>query len=496
MKNKKGFTLIEIIIAITLIVLIGGVTTTLVIKSNNNKKTLEEITKKVLEAANVFIETEKDELGNYYSKGINSGGKGVRIPLNTLVDKGYVKESDSNEIKKLSKLTDSDYYVLLVDGDYPEKQDYCKTGALLTIASWTIDDTKKDKPIYLCDYETTNAGEDFINTLLNAYGGESKIPTLTDEQIKNDFIVSSKKTGPSTNTFTTDQMYEIIQGTDGNAGHWDYITYQYTDGINIEVIETECKSNGLFKKKPIEKDGKIITTYYYRGDVADNYINNNARILNFTVTKTSGDIESITFKTVANVSNMGWKGCELTKINEISEKNKVFKCLYNDYEEFNKYSIYPENLNFEILSSKETFEAGIFNISSKYNLKILFDDEEILSVYSDESHYPKQFYYFSNNSFLGDTSGLIYDNENSKFYYISNKKIIHENGGLLFTLKGFLLNADSTLINDLNNEMSAKSTITLNAKGIHSFSGTGTKNNPYILNCNVKDKSNVEVCKF
>ena len=83
--NKRGFTLIEIIICLVFIVGIGTVSTIIVVKNNNYNDKLVEITKKIVDAANVYINIEKDGNGNTYQNGILKGGKGVYISLEKLL---------------------------------------------------------------------------------------------------------------------------------------------------------------------------------------------------------------------------------------------------------------------------------------------------------------------------------------------------------------------------------------------------------------------------
>jgi len=298
--KKNGFTLIELIVCVTLLVLITGIITSLVIKENNSKKNLENITKEVLEAVNIFLETEKDEKGNTYNKGINSGGKALRIPLDTLTDKGYVNKTKSEEIKKLAKLSnDSDYYILIADGDYNieslnNETDYCKNNAQLIIASWTIDETKKKDPIYLCDYEikpsqNINSGENLKKELLSVYN-ETELNAINQK------------------------VYRHIT-TDDN-GLYD-----------AESIMVENEKNGLFYRYVND-----IKTYFYTGNVEDNYLKvygDIYRIISFTDDELILILENpvaintfydenviahimtgINYKFCENVSDSGWKACK------------------------------------------------------------------------------------------------------------------------------------------------------------------------------------------
>lgn len=165
MKNKKGFTLIEIIIAISLIAVIG--TSVFLISLNNikksNKERLEKLHNQILNAANVFIFNEKDEEGVNYNSAINIGAKGVKIPITYLVNKGYIDEKTVSEVYKLEKLDNSkNYFVLAVNGGSENNQDYCDAGDITFTLSWM----DEDKPIYLCKaYKKYTETKETVNNI-------------------------------------------------------------------------------------------------------------------------------------------------------------------------------------------------------------------------------------------------------------------------------------------------------------------------------------------
>ena len=146
--GKRGFTLIEIIVCVAIlsIVSIG----TILIVTNNDGTDLNKITNKILESANLFVSIEKDIDGNIYRDEILDDRKGIKIPLKTLVNKGYVSDEDAKEIydKKSSLLTEDakDFYVLFLAGS-GEENDYCEIGQITSIASWM----EEEGPVYLCN---------------------------------------------------------------------------------------------------------------------------------------------------------------------------------------------------------------------------------------------------------------------------------------------------------------------------------------------------------
>ncbi len=176
--NKKGFTIIEIIICLGIITLIGTISTVVLLK-NNKDKNIEKITKNILDAAKVFANVEKDEDGNNYISEIKKGRGGVKISLSVLVNKGYIKKEDANVIynkyKDTKKLgNNEDYYVLLLDGSESKTDSYyCENNEYQLEASWNIE---TDKTLYLCsnrsksnilNIEEFNDNDALINKILN-----------------------------------------------------------------------------------------------------------------------------------------------------------------------------------------------------------------------------------------------------------------------------------------------------------------------------------------
>lgn len=160
---KKGFTIIEIIISISLLLIIG--ISTIFLYSKNNKS-LNEITKSILEAANLYIKTEVDEKGNIYINKVKSGNKGVKIPLSNLVNKGYIEDSVQKKVIELSnKGNNYNYYVMLLNGNGETEKDYCDDNAIVSIASWIDED--KDKDIYLCNYNDNKDNNGIYNKIIN-----------------------------------------------------------------------------------------------------------------------------------------------------------------------------------------------------------------------------------------------------------------------------------------------------------------------------------------
>ena len=219
---KKGFTLVEIIISITLLLLMGtGVTFFFVNK--NLDKNLENTTNKILEAANLYVRTEVDDNGELYLNRVMNSAKGVKITLTNLVEKGYIDKSLKDDINDNigTPANNEDYYVMFLKGE-GEKNKYCDDGSTIILASWTI---AKDKDIFLCDNLKSN-----VNILDLHKNTKMKVSL-------NKFAVSK-------------EFYDSV----ADANKDSYLTYQ---------------ENGPFTY--YNESTKVIYTYY-RGAVDNNYV--------------------------------------------------------------------------------------------------------------------------------------------------------------------------------------------------------------------------------
>lgn len=101
MKNKKGFTLIEIIaviVLLTVISLIVFISVTTVIK-NNKLKQLKVFSDNLTNAAEVYMADKKDEFSNF-----NKVGDITVITSSEMIEAGYIDENMDNPTGK--ELTD------------------------------------------------------------------------------------------------------------------------------------------------------------------------------------------------------------------------------------------------------------------------------------------------------------------------------------------------------------------------------------------------------
>ena len=158
MKNKKGFTLIEIIVSISLMILIGiGSFFTINLINKKEDNNLE----KLINAANVYLNIETDENGITYENGLLNGGVGVSIPIKVLLQSGYITE---DYVKTLEKYEDgfnreTSYLLAAI---YSTESSECNGNMISFTGNWSVSLTE---PVYICPYSIE--GETKKQTLYN-----------------------------------------------------------------------------------------------------------------------------------------------------------------------------------------------------------------------------------------------------------------------------------------------------------------------------------------
>lgn len=199
MKNNKGFTIIEVIICLCLIILISGTMTAVVLtKNKNNKKHIQEVTKKIQEAASVYLSINKDN-NNSIEQNIYNGGTGYVIPLKTLINEGYVSQSYITTLKNnIKNFDENNQYLLLAE--FANSKDKCdeNVNVLEIEASWLQDENKKhDGAYYICNYQNEN--NQFHYLFLDVNGGsmtkDKLIIKSSSEDIKIDVLPRPTRNG-------------------------------------------------------------------------------------------------------------------------------------------------------------------------------------------------------------------------------------------------------------------------------------------------------------
>lgn len=421
--NKKGFTIIEIIISLTILMLISGISVITLYKNNNSE--LTNITEKIIEATNVYISIEKDNNGILYRNGINAGGKGVQIPVKTLYETGYISEEVLNTL--YNNTNKENLYVFVSNSIKNGSDTECGTNGLSYKVNWE----ETNEPIYLCPINT-NSGCPSCEEQPNECDGKDKY--ICSYNIS-EWILKHNDT-PTEIKNINDAFYSDMSFY-GDA----------VDGLAYEVQET--KHSGLFKRK--NSDGEDI--YYYRGYVDNNYaafidgyssVNNNMfRIVDFNndyiklVTEKSADLYDENNQYFLNKYN------ELNKGNLYYEENGLLNYILSNYIYSFNYATYfdPEGCKEDIKIFEKYFTETKFcmdyswsmekqsmsckqSINSKYGL-LTEEDVHYAGVHRyDDS------YFIVNNTFLttGDSTLLLSSNGDNHITLINKpNKITPDN---------------------------------------------------------------------
>ena len=318
MKNKKGFTLIEIIISLTLIILIGGTVVGLILSNNNKKEEkIMEVTRKIQEAAGVYLSINK-EIDGTIEENILKGGTGYVIPLKTLLDEGYI---GNNHIKTLEDNgididIKNDY---MLAGWFANDQQQCNDDETLISIQPNYLLEQNENPYYLCDF-TTEKKYVFYD-LNGGYFNDSNLLQVNlinkghTHTVYNGTVDTVKKDSDGNYSYTFDywSYNKNCDGTDVVNSNSDititdnkiiYACYSrqflqkevtlkdmmdaakfsnnigksaiseqacIANGIDPEVGNDNvvCKENGLFLDRD-KTNG--ITYYYFRGAVENNYV--------------------------------------------------------------------------------------------------------------------------------------------------------------------------------------------------------------------------------
>ena len=169
--KKRGFTLIEIIISISLIAIIGTISIVSIISLRKAKvENLLESNSKVLNnALEVYLEKHPEVTNN-----VNNNFKGAVVTLQVLKDEGLI------DIKGLSdKNYKENYYFLsnsvLADGNKVDESK-CENNilSLQTVTSWNLNNLNPEQIIYICPTSGSgNTTTDLVNVKNYVAKGEN-----------------------------------------------------------------------------------------------------------------------------------------------------------------------------------------------------------------------------------------------------------------------------------------------------------------------------------
>ncbi len=222
MKKKKGFTLIEIIICISLITIIG-VSMTIVIVKNNKKKEiaiLEKYSSKFENALQVYLSNHEEITYN-----LENNAKAAAITLEVLKNEGLIDKNMNIDYKKNYFLLSN--AKLLEDKTDDEDNADCDNDVVgvEVFTRWDLEKNKEGKKVmYVCPKSGDSSSTKEIKELrerINQLEKNSTSTTIYDEENPDNYIEFLVNQNTSKNAYWNDtnlwRIYnyktEIINGT-------------------------------------------------------------------------------------------------------------------------------------------------------------------------------------------------------------------------------------------------------------------------------------------
>lgn len=319
MNNKKGFTIIEIIISLTLIVLIGTIS---IIYLNKDKNSKEKNIKSILNAADVYYSTNKNNIKELLSE--NYGF--IVLNISEIKDSGLLKldyklPDNDNENEDYTKMIIFDDNYL---GENPFDIESEKIGDINFIYPYV---SNKPKMINLTKIELYDFEYDYFKR------------NSTDESILNK-ICSYNLTDNKILYF--DKDYKVtLHDYECNFNNDKKLTYHITDGekeITKDREITEITTENVLK---IMKENDELSNY-------DGKWTNKNIIYGYNA---SNEIEELK---ICGSNDMGFMDCSIA----------IENVTINDYENKVK-NIRGKIINFEKEYEPSTPIYGSYNITGK-----------------------------------------------------------------------------------------------------------------------------------
>lgn len=332
MKNKRGFTLIEIIICISLIVIIGVSATVVVLKANKTREIsiLKANEKKLENALQVYVSNHKEITTN-----LNNNAKAALVTLETLKNEGLIKDDMKVDYKE-------NYFMLSNAVLAPAGKFDCENNVIgiEVFKKWDLKELDGSKVIYICPRDN----------------GVSSNNAITN---KEDYV--AKGENPKNFVKINERLWRIVEITNGNVF---LIANDKESVIKLtpkELVSKSCTSN----------DWSVL------GECTNTSINDSKLNIKYV---TGIDV----FK--AGDTYFDYNNNWHTYINEYSNypekfRQKVFETYMPDKSSYTRYQTYETNIGLidvETLKNANSNDGNyIIDLLSKYTKN---DDEYILSV--------------------------------------------------------------------------------------------------------------------
>ena len=246
-KNKKGYTLIEIIIAIALITVIATIS---IVSITNIKKSSEA--KKLNNAFKVFDNALDVYLSNHSEiyENIQNNVEGAVITLEVLKNEGLVSDKIINPIT--NKLVDykNNYYVLadaVVDEENQDEEKLCDGRvAISVLKSWdelSKNGLDENNVIYICPRSESKTDDSKIKELEERIDRLQSAINLSDLGSKNWVIFDVNSDKSQLVSFSEDETIQDLWQVVGKSGDEIKLIYNtYADSDNSKTF-AEFKEN-------------------------------------------------------------------------------------------------------------------------------------------------------------------------------------------------------------------------------------------------------------
>ena len=340
--NRKGFTLIEIIICISMIVLIGvgsfvGIS---LVNKNLVKKGLEQITDKAVKATQVYIETNEEAKTQLYTE-----KNAIKIPIKVLINEGLLSLKGTNLSDKDIK---NKYTITALSTSTGNKKDCIDIN---TKTSW--DDSTA---IYICTYSKSDDGsggnentvvEKLISINSNQYTAKGANP--------NNWIIFNELSKKIRSDYDEEYNFKfrIVSIDNGNVSLIPFMESNYY----IKNGKGYCKniSNTANNQRALSDLGSCMYGFNFEflnncfvkmNGIKYNYVNN---IVKYNITETSQHYNSriMLYNEVLNTlgnDNESWLQKDMF-LGFIKSSNYDRSFVYDDSNNYYLYPIFTLNLS-------------------------------------------------------------------------------------------------------------------------------------------------------
>lgn len=359
MKNKKGFTLIEIIVCIVLITLISTIS---IVAIKNKKKNYSDITKKILNAANVYISIEKDSQGNSYEYGINNGGKAIQVNVKELLNKGYI---DKETYTTLENNFNKENYLIFISNSIKTKDDEeCKSSGL----NYTVNWENVEETVYLCPYNDTKDNNNDDGTIFNK---------IINQDAYSDCEVNYNSSDSSS--------FCVLHGKNISNNENINDIYYYMGTVKNNYIKIDGLEH-LFRIYRTTENNDIMVIDNNNADLSGNTVN---KVMH-SVMNTSG---SLIFEYDYSWSGRAyWEGYELFKTGELNYQRVTYnsgrKSKCSDWQKDTlDVRDYSYSGDIQMINCSDNSEYNVNSLTNKYIYNKVHEQREFV----DEESYSKYF---------------------------------------------------------------------------------------------------------